>query len=602
MTDEYTPDRHETDHHDADLSLEAIVDRCLDDIAVGGFSIDEALDRWPEQRDELAPLLEMAIAMRDLPPVAERAPDPVRRAALMASIAATPQQQPRPQQGTLGERVSGWFSGLANAAPRITAVAAPAAVLAIVAVFFVLSTGGSTASASTLTVFGGAVERFEDGEWLPLTDGATLNEGVRLRTTNAGMALVTFPDGSTAALNPQTDVTLEAIGGDDSRRITLNQLTGRIWNDVAPSNTLATYTVRTPDALIEAHGTIFETAVTDGVTSVTTASGLVEVAAGQDRTTLEPGQVLRATDQRIVDSRPHASTDAPATLRIEGPFVASLQAENGAATGALPSGVTYQQIAGVSATDPGDGAQVFRFYGIERGRYTLVIRRIDGPAGAGRAILETNGRTRAIDLPSDLETLRVQLDIDVAGGIVSLVLVDREATTVEPPIRDERIVDTPRTTDAVAVSDQRAAAADARPTEEARPSATTTTDRPPTATPSDTEPTPADAPDRLLEVLDLPQADRPLALRRLLEAFDRDESLWPALRDRLIANSPLRTRFVETLNAIDQPAFVESVRERLGLDVGSDSGSDAAATPPPSDQPTATATAAPTDGANDRTR
>lgn len=513
-------------------SLEEIVDECLDEIAAGRLSVEGALARWPDQRDDLAPLLDVAIAMRELPPVAERAPDPDRRAGFMAAIATTPQEAPLAsptEHRGVNKRIGGWFAGFAGVAPRIAAVAGPAAAVALVAVFFVLSSGADRASASTLTVFDGAVERLEDGEWLPVSDGASVDEGAHLRTSISGVALLTFPDGSTAALDPLTELILKTIAIGDTRRITLEQLDGRIWNDVAPRiSGDVVYTVRTPDAVIEAHGTTFETAVRYGETSVITASGEVEVAAGRDRRLSEAGLVVRANDAQILDSKPHASTNVPATLRVDGPFVSSIQAENGAATGALPSGVTYQQIPGISSTDPGDGPQLLRFYDVAAGRYTLVLRRIDGVRSDGQATLEANGRQRVVELPADLETLRIQIDIRVDGGIVSLALVDREATSVEPPVRDERIVDSPRSSDAVPVSDQRAAT---QPTAEpTRPAATETPQRPsPTA--SDAAPTATSTPGR----------------------------------------------------------------DRLGIEPTADRGT-ATATPAPSDRPTATATATPSDG------
>lgn len=64
-----------------------------------------------------------------------------------------------------------------RALPRFATIAAPTAAIALVAVFFVLSTGGDRASASTLTAFEDAIERQQDGVWLTLEDDAHLNEG-----------------------------------------------------------------------------------------------------------------------------------------------------------------------------------------------------------------------------------------------------------------------------------------------------------------------------------------------------------------------------------------------------------------------------------------
>jgi len=565
--------------HTNDLSLEDIVDRCLDDVAIGGFSIDEALERWPDRRDEIEPLLEAAMAMRELPAVPQRAPDPDRRAALMSSIATTPQQRPR---RTLSEAIGGWFAGLATAAPRIAAIATPAAALALVAVFLVLSAGGDRASAGTLTLFQGAVEREQDGQWLPLADGATLEQGDHIRTLGDGQALLTFQDGSTAALDPQTELVIEQASMVGEGRVTLEQLSGRIWNDVAPSGDADTYVVRTPDALVEAHGTTFQTTVAGGATDVVTASGIVEVAAGDEHVALEPGQALRAIAHRIVtDAAPHPTSDSPATLLIEGPFVASLIAEHGAATGALPNGVVYHQIPGVSTTDPGDGPQVLRFFDIAPGRYELLIRRIDAPRVDGDAILgrvtfEANDRTQSASLPADLDTMRIRLRIEVGveGAIVSLALIDSDPIPVDQPDTAERIVDSPRTTDAVSVSDQRATIT--------RPAGASTTPAEASPTPTTTDAlTPRQ---RLQRALALDPPERAVELRHLLESLGRDDAAWTNLRRLLENDAALRGSLVDALPELDAPLFIAFVREQLGLgavDAPSEPTTDALATATP---------------------
>jgi len=372
---------------------------------------------------------------------------------------------------------------------------------------------------------------------------------------------LTFADGSTAALAPDTEVVLEQIETGATRRITLEQLAGRIWNDVAPGAAPVTYVVRTPDAIVEAHDTTFETLVISGETSVTNASGMVEVTAGSDRSMVEPGAMLRASAQRIVDTVLHPTLDAPAVLTVRGPFVASLRAPNDAATGALPNGVTYQKIPGVSTTNPGDDPQVMRFYAITPGRYVFVFRRVGKPLLPGTATLETGGRERTLQLPPCLATMRVRIDTGIAGNIVSLALVDATPLPTGLQLTDERIVESDRTTDAVAVSDQRTASGQPRPADATRPAAAPSdtaspipeVDRPPTAVQRD----------RLLATLNLDPPERGSELRRLLESLGRDQASWQELRQLLEGNAALRGRFVEVLGELDAPLFVAFVREQL---------------------------------------
>jgi hypothetical protein len=129
-------------------------------------------------------------------------------------------------------------------------------------------------------VFASAVEREQDGSWLAPADGAVLSEGDWLRTSEDGYTLLTFADGSTAALDPATELVIEQASVDGARTITLNRLAGRIWNDVAPGATPASYLVRTADAAIEAHETTFGTLVTD-----TTVTATATPSTSQDSAT-----------------------------------------------------------------------------------------------------------------------------------------------------------------------------------------------------------------------------------------------------------------------------------------------------------------------------
>ena len=197
----------------SNLRFEDALDRCIADILAGRRSVADCLAEWPQFRDELAPLLEAATAMDAEPPIAERPPNPARRAKLMATIRTTPQQLPR--RGLL--RVLGRLTmprlTLAPAVRHAGLVASAAAVLAIAALAatLVLGRGTSTAYASTVTVFAGSVEQQVDGGWVAVPDGATLSEGARLRTGDDGSAVLTFTDGSTVGIEANTELLIEFV-------------------------------------------------------------------------------------------------------------------------------------------------------------------------------------------------------------------------------------------------------------------------------------------------------------------------------------------------------------------------------------------------------
>jgi len=607
--------------------FEKIIDICIDEISMGRMSVADALDRWPEHREELGPLLEAAFAISELPTVDERAPAPERRADLLSAIRRIPQDEapqdaPRRSRGGLALRsrmpsLGSWF-GVPLSRVAVAVAAVPAAAVALVAIALSLGGGATTASASTLTVFAGGVEREQDGSWVGLEDGAVLAEGDRLRTSDDGHALLTFGDGSTAALDPATELVIEEASVDGARSIELRQLAGRIWNDVAPGAEPASYVVRTADAVIEAHGTTFETLVSDGETSVVTAEGAVEVVHGDERTSVTAGQVLRVARQEVVAAvREHRAVGAAVTFTIEGPFVASLRSASGAATGALPNGVMFQQIPGVWSTDPGEGPQRLRFFDVAAGEYEFTLRRTggrsDGPSqlrlatpNGGRVVqlpatLGSLTSGRVVQLPATLGSLTIRIEIAQGDSGLTIRILDSKPRPVTTDRAPERIVDSPRLQNAEPVSERRATlAADAR-------AATAEATRSPeeTATP-EADGTVGDLESRLRRVLELDDSDRRFGLRLLIEELGRNEDRWLKLRQILLADDQLRRVFIEAVREFDSAELRAAIWERLGLKVEAtdDATSLSTATPIPTvtatpsttdaDQSLATATPTPT--------
>ncbi len=573
-------------------TFEQIIDICIDEISMGRMSVEDALDRWPEHREELGPLLSAAFAISELPDVAEHAPDPERRADFLSAIRTTPQDAPsKERRGFKLPSLGGFFAGSLT---RVATVAAPAAVIAVLAVVLTLGGGATTASASTLTVFAGAVERDEGGTWVALENGAALEVGDRLRTSGDGEALLTFADGSTAALDGATELVIEQASLGGAREIVLNQLAGRIWNDVAPGAEPVSYVVRTVDAVIEAHGTTFETLVTDEETSVVTAEGAVEVVTGNDHTSVSAGQTMRVAQQRVVGAvSAHRATAAPVTFTIDGPFVASLRSASGAATGALPNGVMFQQIAGVWSTDPGEGSQELRFFDVEPGQYEFTLRRTDGRADrAGRLTLQTPGGGRTVELPAALGSLTIRIEITDANGRLTIRILDTEPRPTPRDQAPEQIVPSPRLTDAEPVADRRAALrTDATPTTDATRATDGRTVEPnPTATSSDTDGVVSDLESRLRRVLSFEEPERQFRLRRLLEELGKNDELWLKLRQLLLGDDQLRRAFIDTVAGFESAELKAAIRERLGFDGGSGSGDTSLSTATPVAVVTATAT------------
>ena len=428
-------------------SFEQLLGACIDDISAGRRTVAECLDQWPRHASRLRPLLEAAEAMHDAPRVPQAPPDPLRRAQFMAEIRRTPQISPRRSPFAA-------IRGLLATFGRAGLIVAPVAAVAAIALLLMLPGGSSTAYASTLTVYAGNVERQTDGSWQPIADGAAVNEGDRLRTGASGEALLTFPDGSTTGIEPGAELLVERARLGDGREIVLQQFAGRLWNSVAPvDGTGVTYTVETPDAVVTAHGTVFETIV-DGETTVHTSDGEVALRAGDERVVLASGESRQARAHRLLAAQQAGGTAAgerpELQVTIDAPFVASLITPSGKATGARPDGVLFHQIVGVLTSNPGEGPQVLRLHvqPPEAGVYLLVLRRVG--AGEGEIVFRFGGREHRVSL--DAATAAVELRLRVGEGISFSRVFFGEGgapprlTPVDPRLLDrlERIVVTER--------------------------------------------------------------------------------------------------------------------------------------------------------------
>jgi hypothetical protein len=597
--------------------LDAVLDRCLDDLVAGRATVEQCLARWPELASELRPALEAATAMRAVPRTPERPPDPVRRAAFMSALRETPQERPRrafprprlPHLALPGLRVA--------ALARVAAVGVSAAAVALVAVVLTLADGGSPAAASTLTVFGGEVEQLVDGEWAPLLDGTELEPGARLRTGAEGRALLTFVDGSTAALDPRTELTIEAVELNGVRRIALAQQSGRLWNDVAPDGRVgASYTVRTPDALITAQGTVFETTVGEE-TQVSTAEGAVELTTDSERRVLVAGERASARQQQMLTATQPSDARPLLELRVDVPFIAALVSPSGQATGANPDGQLYNQIPGALTSSPASGPQSLVAGALDPGVYQLLLRRV--ARGPGELVIAFDGVERRIPtarLGEVGETLLLRFEIGVGpGGAPTARPIDLRPVPAGADATLERLVVTDRAQER---AEQLAEAVRARVAAQLadRPQPT---DRPPTplppsnvrpsATPRPAPTVGAPAPDdgalraRLLDRLRTALRDAPADVPPA-QVF---EAAWARLTEQLAAQigatrlAALRAAIIEEL----RDELRDGVTPRLEPSATATASGLATATPTPtatgdatadstSDAPFANATPAPT--------
>lgn len=175
--------------------------------------------------------------------------------------------------------------------PRIALIAAIALVVALVRA--VVPEGTALGASTTLTVIAGTVAVAQPGaDFVVAPDGIVLAAGDRVRTAADAIAVVTFFDGSTVALERSTTLTIErAEVRDRGVVIALAQTIGSTWSSVRRfADPGSRYEVRTPALVATVRGTGFELDVEpDGTSAVRVSDGTVAVSAEQQEVLVTSG-------------------------------------------------------------------------------------------------------------------------------------------------------------------------------------------------------------------------------------------------------------------------------------------------------------------------
>ena len=269
---------------------------------------------------------------------------------------------------------------------RILLVALLAAGVLIPAAL-ILTQQRASAANMTLTILGGTADVARGaGAFTRAADGQVLNAGDRVRTTDAGHAVVTFLDGSTVEIEPATTITVIQATAAASGAITIQieQAIGRTWSAVQQLvRSDSKFELRTPATTATVRGTGFVTDVlASGATTVTTTDGIVEVSA-QGTTVVVPAGSLTTVEPSAAPSPPGPAPRAQNTLRfgLHSPAYLVVVDAFGRACGIVPSGPTLvRQIPGCLATEPGIDPQLVDLPNAAAGIYSIVIETI-APGG-----------------------------------------------------------------------------------------------------------------------------------------------------------------------------------------------------------------------------
>ena len=274
--------------------LSKALDDCMAGIGVG-VSVDDCLARYPELSEQLAPLVRTARSIKESEKICPSAGFAARSSARLIarikadSVISAPAdgifKRARQRIGALGEQLTTGLIGR-----RLAAASVLAAVLLVIGLVAGPLVGQGTPALSaqcTLSILAGRVE-WQGGtgsSWIEATSGQTLSEGQLIKTGAESEALLTFFDGSSLDLQPETEIEIESLGKSESQGIALvlKQWTGTTWSRVVSlMDPGSRYEIQTPSAVAMVRGTLFMTQVSDtGATTVETVEGVV-VVGGQD--------------------------------------------------------------------------------------------------------------------------------------------------------------------------------------------------------------------------------------------------------------------------------------------------------------------------------
>ena len=264
--------------------------------------------------------------------------------------------------------------------------------------------------------------------WEKAVDGMALEPGSRVRTGPDSYASISFSQGTTTKLEPDTDVIVAELDGNQDNQlntITLKQQSGKTWNQVTRlADDSYHFLIQTSSAEVKVRGTLFATEVDEGgETTVQTTEGAVNVAA--------QGKEMMIPAGKQTTVAPGAAPSLPApipvakneiVLTISKPAIGLVVDPSGSSTGYLPDGGRLNQISGSQLSSPGATSQTVRIREPHAGDYTLILHGVTD----GSAALNVQGFAEGKSTLSYTESCNVtteknfvlKLHLDVLNGLL----------------------------------------------------------------------------------------------------------------------------------------------------------------------------------------
>jgi len=204
-----------------------------------------------------------------------------------------------------------------------------ATLTAFVLGFVIVSTGiiaalfpaAAAASSSSLEVLDGIVALSHDGQtFVEGHDGDLVEQGEVVRTGENSHAVLTFFDGSTIEVEPNSELIVNTLKGTSAGDIVMEvqQNLGRSWHVVSRALTPnSKYEVRTPTSVASVRGTAFLVTVDPGGgTNVQTTDGRVHTNAGGVEVEVPPGFQTNVAPGGAPPDSPTPAPPPPSLVRI----------------------------------------------------------------------------------------------------------------------------------------------------------------------------------------------------------------------------------------------------------------------------------------------
>ena len=300
------------------------------------------------------------------------------------------------------------------------------------------------AHSSTVTVLDGSVlVRHGAGQFAPISDGDVVAGGDTIRTAAESHGVLTFFDGTTIELEPNTEITvttLEASAAGD-KIVDIAQAIGRTWHVVTHlASPNSRYEIRTPTSTAIVRGTAFVIDVAaDGTTAAETTDGDVAVSAQGAEVQVLAGQFTTVSQGAPpAPAQPSPVPDATVQVTLDLASTAIVTDRNGRAVGVL-KGQPVRYIPG-STVRVVDGKLVITIPNAQLGVLTTFVQP-DAASGAtvpAAVTIQTQVSVRGVGVVAS-SLVRLPVENGAAKGAVvvmdsGLLLVpDSDARNAPPP-------------------------------------------------------------------------------------------------------------------------------------------------------------------------